>query len=349
MVGGYLIDGMLGVGVWVAGLHVFDGLHCILHAMLRSRYPALRWLASPHAMHHRWLDASLRIHPEAQIANFWGHIVLEYGTQLAFDAVVLYALPTRAIFVAFILQTAVFAYIVSQRGLDPNHRPIAMLDAYRPSVFALPAYHALHHVYPDAYYSAYTKLIDYLVGAGTMLRGRRFVVAGTESALGAALHGRLRHEGVAQVDWVAGDALRFDEDRLARTDVLVITDPVPARDALVEAFIRATRRRQLPPEVWAVHTTPRDGLARHYHTDPRVTYRTLVLPEAGLLDPTDAARVATAVLRSIRRGLNFVPAGSMLEAFRNFLAFRRTPPIPPNGVVIGAHRADLMVMAGVRV
>ena len=346
MPGGYLMEGVLGVGVWVAGLHVFDALHWILHGMLRSQRPTLRWLASPHAMHHRWLDSNLRTHSEAQFANFWGHIVLEYGTQIAFDAVLACVFPTPAIVVALILQTGVFAYIGSQRGLDPNHRPITVLDAYRPSVFALPAYHALHHVYPDAYYSAYTKLIDYLAGAGTMLRGRRFVVVGTESAFGRALCAGLEHEGVAQIDRVEGDMVRLEEDRLVGTDVLVIARPAAACEGLVEAFIRATRRRQLPPEVWAVHTSPRDGLARHYHTDPRVTYRTLIVPEVRLLEPVDAARVARSVLCSIRRGLTFVPAGTILEALRGFLAFRRTPPLPPTGVVMNAHRADLAPTGG---
>ena len=34
--------------------------------LLRSRRGALRLLAAPHAVHHRWLDADLRIHPERE-------------------------------------------------------------------------------------------------------------------------------------------------------------------------------------------------------------------------------------------------------------------------------------------
>jgi monoglucosyldiacylglycerol epimerase len=338
---------VLGVPVWIVGLHVFDGLHWVLHGMLRSRWRVVRWLAAPHAMHHRWLDAELRICWENQAANFWGHIVLEYTTQLVFSAALLLVLPAGMVAAAVLYQTLVFAYIVSQRGLDPNHRPIEMLDAYKPSFLALPAYHALHHVYPDAYYSAYSKLIDYLVGGGIQLRGRRLGVTGAESSFGQPLCSRLAREGVAEI--VSLEALApHSEDgdaSLATIDILLICDPTAPRVALVEAFVRATCRRQLPPEVWAVHTQATDRLARHYYDDPRVTYRAIVAPEAALHDPARAARAAAVAAFFIRRGFNFVPTAMAPQAVRDFRAFRRTAPAPPEGARLGLHRLELAAVA----
>ena len=73
------------------------------------------------------------------------------------------------------LQTGVFAFLLSHRGLDVNHRPVEILDAYRPGLLTPPAYHALHHVHPDAYYSAYTKAVDWLLGSAAQLRGRGWI------------------------------------------------------------------------------------------------------------------------------------------------------------------------------
>jgi len=350
---GVAVSLVLGVAVWIVGLHVFDLLHWILHGMLRSRSGVLRFLASPHAMHHRWLDANLAICWENQAANFWGHIVLEFVTQLAFSAVLLLVLPAGIVAAAVLYQSLVFAYIVSQRGLDPNHRPIQILDAYRPSFLALPAYHALHHVYPDAYYSAYSKLIDYLVGGGIQLRGRRVAVVGADSPFGRSLCPRLRREGVAGIEaidppgatWSSAPVADDGDARFAAVDILVICDPAAPRVSLVEGFVRATRRRQLPPEVWAVHSPAPDGAARHYYDDPRVTYRVIVAAEATLRDRAQADRAAALAIFLVRRGFNFVPTRVALRALGDFRSFRRAFADPPEGAQLARHRLGLATAA----
>ena len=268
--------------LWLAGAIVFDFVHFVLHAMLRSRWRLLRALAWPHSVHHQWIDRRLEVRWENQTRNVWCHLIPEYGTQLAFSAALLLVLPVPFVAVLVMLQTAVFAWLLGQRGLDPNHRPIAVLDAYRPGFHTPPAYHALHHVYPDAYYSAYTKLVDWLVGGGAQLRGRRFALHPARSAFGDALREGLAREGVEEVEGLES----LEAERLAGLDVLVLGDPASPHVPAVEAFARATRGRQLPPEVWAVHAGPDDPAARHYHRDVRVNYRTIVL-RPGLLTPDD--------------------------------------------------------------
>ena len=107
------------------------------------------------------------------------------------------------------------------RGLDVNHRPIEMLDAYRPGPWTPPAYHALHHVHPDAHFSAYTKAVDWLVRGAAQLRGRRFVLHRAGGEFGVALAAELRRQGVSDLAEV--DAI--DEPVLASADVLVLCDP----------------------------------------------------------------------------------------------------------------------------
>jgi len=338
-------EAALGVGVWITGLHVFDAIHCVLHAMLRSRHAALRGLAHPHAVHHRWLDADLRIHPEEQVANLWCHVFPEFATQAAFTLVLASLLPAATIGVALFLQVAVLAGVASRRGLDRNHLPIDVLDAYRPSVLALPAYHALHHVHPDAHYSAYSKAVDWIVGSGTVLRGRRFAVIGAESTFGAGIADALERDGAAAVDRREAGVMPGAEG-LASTDVLILALPDDRHEVAVERFIAATRRRQLPPEVWAVRPDPRDGVARHYHGDARVNYRAIVVPAATLRDPESAAHAAASAMRAIRRGWNFVALGSALDAIRAFTAFRRTAPRLPPGATVVPHRREAATLEG---
>lgn len=170
--------------LWLAGAIFFDFVHWILHRLLGSRWPLLRALAWPHAVHHQWIDASLEVRWENQTRNVWCHVVPEYLTQLAFTAVLWLLLPTSFAVVVLALQTLVFVAILRARGLDLNHRPIEWLDAYRPGFTTPPAYHALHHVYPDAHFSAYTKAIDWLVGGGTQIADRRFALTGADTAFG---------------------------------------------------------------------------------------------------------------------------------------------------------------------
>jgi hypothetical protein len=325
------------VPIWAAGTVFFDGVHWVLHGFLRSRWRLLRWIAWPHSVHHRWLDPDLRIRWELQRANVWCHLVPEYLTQLAFCAGLLLVLPAVPIVSCMLVQTAFFGMLVRQRGLDINHRPIEVLDAYRPMWVAPPPYHALHHVWPDAHFSAYSRLVDWVVGGGLYLRGRRLALVGARGEFGRALRARLEREqpgGLRELE-------RPDEAALAETDVLILCDASLPEADWVEALIRATRLRQLPPEVWAVHERAEHALARHYWRDVRVIYRSIVLPGAPDLSEASARRAARAVLFFARRGLCFIPARPGPGMLRDFRRFRATAPAVPGRATPVRHRAEL--------
>jgi len=326
--------------LWIAGTTFFDAVHWVLHLMLGSRWRALRLLAWPHGVHHRFLDGGLRVCWEYQRRNVFCHLVPEYLTQLAFSAALLLLLPVPVVLGCALLQTVVFGFLLSRRGLDINHRPIETLDAYRPSLLCPPAYHALHHVYPGAYFSAYNKLVDWAVGGGAWLPGRRFALSGEEMPFGRALRERLAREGVAGIRALGGAG----DPALAGVDVLVLCDPAAKEEPLVEAFVRATRARQLPPEVWALHERPVDGLARHYYRDLRVCYRSIVLPGAAGIDSAAARRAARVALFFIRRGFHFVPTRLGPAALLDFRRFRRSPPLRPAGVQRARSRAELVAV-----
>lgn len=333
---GRVIDGLQGVLhvllvlaggtlLWVGGTVVFDGVHWLLHRMLRSRLAPVRALAWPHAIHHRWLDRELRIHPDLQGANVVCHLIPEFLTQLAYSGLLLLVLPVGPVAVCIALQTLAFGYVISQRGLDINHRPVEILDAYVPSFVCPPPYHALHHVFPDAYYSAYTKLVDQVVGGAAWLAGRRYALLGADTPFGKALGDALAAAGAAEMRPIErpGDAARSD------LDVLLLCDAAAEPTPFVEAFVAATVDRLLPPEVWLLRACPDDPTARHYVRDVRVACRVLYVPGVASLDAGAARHAVGRALSRVRRGLHFVPVCGLAEAGRGWRRFRRTRPRRP--------------------
>jgi len=348
--------------LWFAGAVFFDAVHAALHFMLRSRSSLLRKLAWPHSVHHQWLDGTLTIRWENQRRNVWCHLVPEFATQLVFSLMALAVLPRPVVAGCVALQVAVFSGMLWYRGLDVNHREIALLDAYRPSFFCYPAYHALHHVHQDAYFSAYGKLVDWVLGSGTCLAGRTVALQGTRTAFGRALARRLRDAGCT----IVADAVTCAADACG-ADVVVLCDPGDAEAQWVEEVLAAHRSHQVPPEVWSVHETVADRLARHYYRDVRVIYRTILVrtilvrtilvrpgvvragpARAGLAQPpldediglqkgcradeAEAWRAAGVAVFCIRRGLHFVPTTIGWRALVEFRRFRRVTPAVPPGV-----------------
>jgi hypothetical protein len=329
---GILLALAFGPLLWLVGAMVFDVVHWILHVMLRSRFAALRVLARPHAVHHEWIDRDLVTNWELQSANIWCHIVPEYLTQLVFTGLVALTLPLPFSLVLFALQTMVFLGILRAKGRDINHRPIPRIDAHPPGWLTPPAYHLLHHAWPDSHYSAYTKLVDRVVGGGAQLAGRRYAWMGPDSPFREAFRAGIQR---------AGGVADFEEHQLGEVDVLILGLPdAPLADA-VESFIWKTRNRQLAPEVWALRASAEDPVARYYLKDPRVAFRTLTTPLTGF-EEMPAPHVQRAVRRAlfwIRRDAHFIALAGPC-AGSSLWRFLRTGPLEPEGAKPMRHRME---------
>jgi hypothetical protein len=286
-------------------------------------------------VHHAWLDSNLQIRWDLQRANIWCHIVPEYLTQLAFCAALLLVLPRVTVLTCMFAQTVIFLLILRQQGLDINHRPIEVLDAHRPTWLAPVAYHALHHVWPDTHFSAYSKLVDWVVGGGLRLRGRSIGLAGGDTPFGRALAALIVRDEPAALRSLTGS----DDPALAQVDLLIVCDPSQNETLWIENLIRLTRDRQLPPEAWVVHIQPDDGIARHYYRDVRVIYRTIVAREADLLDQRRAKRAARTALFFARHAFRYVPAST--AALLTYFRFRATDPVRPVEAFEVRHRREL--------
>lgn len=320
---------LLGPFLWLAGAIVFDWVHWALHGMLRSRFRALRLLAHPHVIHHEWIDRDLVTNWQLRTANIWCHLVLEYVTQLVFTGIVALVLAPAYAIVLGVLQTIVFLTILRDRGRDVNHRPPERLDAHPAGWSTPPSYHLLHHVWPDAYYSAYTKLVDLIVGGGAQVAERRFALRGPDSALARALREEIERRG--------GEISKTPEvyDSL---DVLILVDPAASLPAGIEPFIDATRDCQLPPEVWALRAKAAEAYARHYVDDPRVDYRSLLVTDTDLTE-VGASAAARRALFWIRRDSHFISLSEPL-GWASRRRFFKTKPLLPEGVEPVRHRVE---------
>lgn len=308
--------------LFLASTVFFDVVHWILHGMLSSRFGILRALARPHGVHHAWIDRELRVNWEYQGANVWCHLVLEYVSQLAFTAALALVLPRGLLLGLVAMQTLVFLLLLREEGLDLNHRPQPVVEVARPSVFCPVAYHALHHAYPNAFFSSYVKIVDGFLGTAIHLPSLRIGLVGSRSAFGRALRGALRAAGACDVVDVEAAGERAD------IDVLVLCEPVNDLEASVEAYLATNGSRQLPGEVWAVLASPADSTARHYYGDRRLRFRPIVLPRGAQGDEAVMSRAARKSLWWIRRGAH-LPRTSRRSSTAG--AFLRVPPVRPPG------------------
>jgi hypothetical protein len=308
------------LAVFLASTIGFDVVHATLHHLADSRVAWLRTLGGLHETHHRFLDRELRVHDELIPANLRRHVVPEYLTQLAFAAAALAVLPLRIVLPVVAIQTLVFAWILNSRGLDVNHRGWQRVPAYRPSIFCMPEYHAWHHAHPEAHFASWIKPLDWLLGTGSSLAGRRIVLTGGATPFGAALHGALAERGLAKLTAYGAGLPGGRPDLTSQPDVLVLAHEAPGEEyaRAIEAFCDSARERRLPPEVWALGSAP-DFLphARRFFRDPRVIYRHIA-PSPGAT-PARRARIA---LDHIRRGFNLVPTTrAPLAVLRELVCF----------------------------
>ncbi len=310
------------VALFLASTVVFDAVHFLLHVLARSRLAPLRWVGSLHEAHHLFLDRNLDLRPEYLRKNIYLHVIPEFLTQMTVSVVLLRLLPGKIVFPVMGIQLLVFLLILRLKGIDINHRPIAVLRAYRPMYFCVPEYHALHHVYPDSYFSSWIKTLDHLLGTGTELRGRRISLTGAAAPFGAALKRRLeeRYGGEVSVLESADLSESTEQGSLARrlkeTDILILThtpeqqgEVQGMRDsysALIERYREFAAARKVPIEVWALASgfEASEG-TRDLTKDSRIIYRHLSIdappPEA------TAVEAAQRALFWISRGFNRVP------------------------------------------
>jgi hypothetical protein len=338
---------------------VADIVHYALHAMARARSPALARIGALHDVHHRFLGSDLRIHHEYQTQNLFSHRIPEYATLVVATCVGFWCLPAGVVFAVIAWQTVLAALSTLRGGLDSNHMEVRRLSSPNAGWLVGPAYHALHHVFPENYMGSATKLFDMLFAKGCQIRGRRFAITGASGAFGRPLSQLIEAAGgrVTAIkhgcDYDYGDYERLNL-QLADADVLVLCHGSKVQNAMqancesfvaiIERFREVGRDRKIPVEVWAVGSEieahPAWGdpeleiylrskrafakYARRYFHDDTILYRHIV-PSA-FTSPMgkgfmSGATAAMVALFFIRRGFRYVPVTYTGIALLNWLRF----------------------------
>jgi len=364
--------GVWGVVLWIVeGLvtfaistFIFDTVHWALHRWTKSRFALLRTFASWHHVHHRFLDGKMQVHMDLAATNFWAHLVPEFLTSVAGTAVfylVFHWIPVTAVVAIHVWN---FANNIRTEGMDGNHMSMDRVSGQQSLFKVNAAYHAMHHITPDNFYSSYLNVFDLLFGRSCTIRHRRFLITGASGAFGSAMKARIEAKGglveTAKhgVDFAAGAVERM-RAKLERADVLILAHGAKGQEAwdanyttfteLADLFITIGKDRLVPPEIWAVgseaefhgdmghadlvdYAASKRAFAQRavgYYRSPDVLYRHIV-PSAftSAMGPgaMSADTAARIALFFIRRGFSYVPVTLTTLAFWNYFRFIRLSP-----------------------
>ena len=345
---------------FVVSTALFDALHWTLHRWETSRFNILRTFSSWHWVHHKFLGLDMQINPAYARQNIWFHILPEYLTSLAGTLVFLLVFPWPPIALVVVVRTVMLAMTLREEGLDYNHMSMSRVGGQQGLLWVDNNYHAMHHVYPHAFFSSFTNVFDLVFGTGTQIRGRHFLVTGASGAFGSAMVEKLTKAGAivetakSGVDFSAGDYTTMRE-KLTRADVLVLAHGAKTDDTwnanvvtftdLIDLFTDLGKSRLAPPEVWALGSEVElhgdmgmDELkaysaskrafalrARDYYRSDALLYRHIVPSSFTSPMGKGAMSAATAVNIAfffIRRGFKYVPVTLTGMALLNYFRFR---------------------------
>lgn len=342
---------------FLIGTLVFDAVHYGFHLCIKS--PLLRKLGRPHFFHHRFYSSALQINQQWIKANLNNHVIPEYLIQMAGISCCFFFFHPLAIALAMLVQTYIFIEVCYYRGCDRHHVARKQLPPYRGGFFVSKNYHALHHVYPNSYFSSYIKLLDWILGTGHHLAGKRIAMTGASGALGRNMKRLLEKEGAIVTAFKFGVDYTYDNyeslrDTLAHTDILFLCHGSKLENAqqancasfvaIIELFKSVHKPTLVPLEIWGVGSEiechPCFGIkklkpyasskrqyakhARQYFYDKKIQYRHLVHAAfTSRMGPglMSAKVAAFMTLFFIKRGFKYVPVTYTGFAYLNYLRF----------------------------
>jgi len=363
--------------VFVASTTLFDLFHYFLHRWRTSKIRFLRVLSSMHWAHHRFLRRTMKIDRNYREANIWSHVIPEYLTSIAGTLVFLLIFSWSPIAIVAVFRTIMLIFILKAKGVDANHFPMYRVGGKQSTFWVNRNYHAMHHVYPNQFFSSFGNVFDLIFGTACQIRGRKFLITGATGAFGRAMKGKLLASGgvVDTVKWgvefVPGDYEKIN-DKLRWADVLVVSHGVRNGDCwagnfrtfvdVIDRFISLKQDKLLPPEVWALGSEAElhgdFGLknfreyvaskrafaarARHYYSSDKVLYRHIVpcAFTSGLGKGFISANTAAAIaLFFIKRAFKYIPVTVTTLAIWNYFRFCRLSSMAGDNSELGEAEA----------
>lgn len=347
------------IAAFLIGTVIFDIFHCLFHTFFESKHKLLRAIGSLHMKHHRFYTPTLKIKKEWAKLNFLNHLLIEYLIQMSVILTCIFFFHPMAILIATILETGIFIGVCYCRGVDAHHKPYGTLPSFRGGLFVSAEYHALHHIHPSKFFSSNIKLLDYILGTGHHLKGKKIAMTGASGALGSNMKRLLEKEGAKVICFKYGVDYTYDnyenlKNPLATADILFLCHGSKYENAqqancdsfisMIELFKSVRTRELLPLEVWGVGSEiefhPCFGMrklkvyasskrnyarqARIYFHDRDIQYRHLV--HSAFTSPMGtglitASFAAKITLFFIKRGFKYIPVSYTGFAFLNYFRF----------------------------
>ena len=347
--------------IFIASTLLFDVLHWLLHQWGRSKNPLLRTFSRWHWVHHQFLDRKMRVHPKLVWKNLLFHVLPEFGTAMAGTLLFLLVFPWQPVAAIAVVRLIMLAVVIKQEGMDVNHMAMDRVGGQQGLWWVNANYHAMHHVYPNNFFSSLSNIFDIAFGTTCQFQNRKFVVTGAGGAFGGALTKRLEKLG-AEVgtlrhgeDFAPGSLSDKAREALDWADVLVLSHGAKTEDCwnanvvtfvqLIDLFEALGKKRLVAPEVWALgseaelhgdlgmksmrsYAESKRAFAAHakrYYRSPDLIYRHIV-PSA-FTSPMgrgliSAERAVSIALFFIRRGFRYVPVTYTTLAIWNYVRFR---------------------------
>lgn len=344
---------------FIIGTVVFDVIHYLFHRCIKSKNRLLRSIGAIHLIHHRFYSIFLKVNPNYTRKNLLAHSVIEYITHSSCILLCLLFFNPIAIGLAILVESIIFLHVLYTKGVDAHHKPIKSLSAKSNGIFVNANYHALHHMFPNNFYSSYIKILDFILGSGTQLAGKRIAMTGASGALGSHMKYFLEKEGAEVIAFKYGVDYTYDHydrlrESLANIDILLLCHGSKFENAqaancdsfvrIIELF-RSVRKRGIAPiEIWGVGSEiechPCFGIkkiqvyakskrnfaryAQQYYHNPDIQYRHLV--HSAFISPMGpglmtARFAAKMTLFLIKRGFKYVPVSYTGFGFLNYLRF----------------------------
>lgn len=350
---------MQALTAFLFGTLLFDIAHYTMHKSLKSSNKLLRAFGRIHRAHHQFYSASLQINQDMINKNFLQHVLLEHAIQGLGTILCLFFLSPKSIIIALTAQAALFIYVYKVNGIDAHHKPIKKLMSNQGGLFVNANYHALHHIYPNYFFSGYIKLLDYFLGTALPLAGKRIVMTGANGALGTHMKQLLEREGATVTNFKFGvdyDYQHYEKFKqpLMNADILFLCHGSKyefAQEANCDSFIHLIELFKtchpyclVPLEIWAVGSEiefhPCFGIkklyvyasskrnyakaAREYFHANDIQYRHIVHSAfTSRMGPglMSAKFAAKITLFLLKRGFKYVPVSYTGFAFMNYFRF----------------------------
>lgn len=347
------------ITIFLIATVIFDCCHYLFHVFLRSKNKYLQMLGKLHLYHHRFYTHDLQYHSEWHFQNLYISVLLEYVIEFVIIACGFFFFNFYAVILSLLFLFSLLIYVWYVQGKDLHHQTYKQLPAYRAGFFVNGAYHALHHIYPNRFFSSYIKLFDFIFGTAHTFQGKTIALTGASGALGSNMKRLLEKEGATIIPLKYGIDYNYDDyhgllSSFARADILCLCHGTKYEDtqkancdsfiSMIELFKSVNQSKQSPLEVWGVGSEiechPCFGIkklypyahskrtfarkARVYFRDPNFMYRHIVhssFTSSMGFGLMSASFAAKATIFFLKRGLKYIPITYTGFALFNYFYF----------------------------